>query len=178
MSRVSWWLRRRSSCKDISACLLFVAEISLHDDRRLNHQLTRDIYIDIVAFIVDNAALRPRPVSIGMPSCGAHAAKLLRTFQRTARDARNLRHAIAADEVRNMEFIPKRVYHAVPRAIEFGDLMISPEFAARALHEYGPDGFDNIDRGGARIGGDLPERGCREAWHDDHACAACQRAGD
>src|SRR5205085_9935077 len=79
-----------------AACLLFVAEISLHDDRRLNHQLTRDIYIDIVAFIVDNAALRPRPVSIGMPSCGAHAAKLLRTVQRTARDARNLRHAIAA----------------------------------------------------------------------------------
>src|SRR3954464_777562 len=51
-----------------AACLLFVAEISLHDDRRLHHKLTRHIHTDIVAFIVDNAALRPGPLRIRMPS--------------------------------------------------------------------------------------------------------------
>src|SRR5687767_4735745 len=72
--------------------LLRIAEITLHDDRRLHEELAFLVDADVAAFVVDHSAFSPRSRRIRMASDRPHASGLAQSFDRIARDPGNLGH--------------------------------------------------------------------------------------
>src|SRR5690606_21496898 len=87
--------------------LLRVAEVALHDDRRLHEELADGVRRNVPSLLVHHAALRPGARRVGMLPDEAHAARPARALEGRAEDARNLRHAEPAHEMRDAELVAK-----------------------------------------------------------------------
>src|SRR5262249_38196197 len=109
-----------------------VAEIALHQDRRLHPQLADLARRDVAPVLAHDSALGPGPRRIGVGADGPHAAGPTRRLERRRGDTGDLAHAVAADEMAHAELLAKRAGEAVAHAVDGTQAMVGAELASRS----------------------------------------------
>ena len=159
--------------------LFRVLVVALHQRRDLHRQFTGLALGHIVAFIVENAHLRPGHFRIGMHTEFAHAGDFVRALERIAKGAGDFRHAETLDHGWHLEFFFEDVHRFLRErcAVDHAQLVFGHEFVARAAREDGGDRHDDVDLGRTRVGGGAPEGRGGKARHDDQRGAGGHCAG-
>src|SRR5262245_22947593 len=108
-------------------------------------QLAGFAYGDILAVVVHQPALRPRPRRIGMLPHRPQACWFLLACVRAANQTGNFRHAESGNQILDAKLVTKTRLRFGAHTVRNPDLVFTTKLAAWTRHKYAAHRVDGID---------------------------------